>query len=140
MFFDSKKLDNAKDIDVVIPMYNLIEYSNNFSKRSWSLWQYYWVEKTLTDPGAIDNVSGNSAPFKFIQKLTGYTGNNVLKELKWYNFYCYMEENYSKIQKIIEKILESLFLISIIWHQTHYFFENYQQLLIIISHYFIIGH
>ena len=52
-------------------MYNLIECSNNFSKRSWSLWQYYWVEKTLTDPGAIDNVSDNSAPFKVIQKLIG---------------------------------------------------------------------
>ena len=32
---------NAKDIDVVMPMYNLIEYSNNYSKTSRSLWQYY---------------------------------------------------------------------------------------------------
>ena len=27
-------IDNAKDIDIVVPMYNLIEYSNNFSKTS----------------------------------------------------------------------------------------------------------
>ena len=32
---------NAKEIDVVVPMYNLIEYSNNYSKTSGSLWQYY---------------------------------------------------------------------------------------------------
>ena len=32
-------IDNPKDIDIVVPMYNLIEYSNNFSKTS--LWQYY---------------------------------------------------------------------------------------------------
>ena len=32
-------IDNAKDIDIVVPMYNLTEYSDNFSKTS--LWQYY---------------------------------------------------------------------------------------------------
>ena len=34
-------IDNAEDIDIVMPMYNLIEYSNNYSKTSGSLWQYY---------------------------------------------------------------------------------------------------
>ena len=29
----------AKDIDVVMPMYNLLEYSDNYSKISGSLWQ-----------------------------------------------------------------------------------------------------
>ena len=33
--------DNAKDIDIVMPMYNLIEYSDNYSKTSGSLWKYY---------------------------------------------------------------------------------------------------
>ena len=32
--------DNTQDIDIVKPMYNLIEYSDN-SKTSGSLWQYY---------------------------------------------------------------------------------------------------
>ena len=35
------EIDNAQDIDIVIPMYNLIEYSDNYSKTSRSLWQYY---------------------------------------------------------------------------------------------------
>ena len=34
-------IDNAHDIDTVMPMYNLIEYSDNYSKISGSLWQYY---------------------------------------------------------------------------------------------------
>ena len=34
-------IDNAQDINIVIPMYNLIEYSDNYSKTSESLWQYY---------------------------------------------------------------------------------------------------
>ena len=33
-------LDCAKEIDVVLPMYNLVEYSDNYSKTSGSLWQY----------------------------------------------------------------------------------------------------
>ena len=35
------QVDNAEDIDTVRPMYNLIEYSNAYSKTSGSLWQYY---------------------------------------------------------------------------------------------------
>ena len=34
---DNTHIDNAKDIDVVVPMYNLIKYSNNYSKTSGSL-------------------------------------------------------------------------------------------------------
>ena len=32
--------DHAKDTDVVIPMYNLLEYRNDYSKTSRNLWQY----------------------------------------------------------------------------------------------------
>ena len=35
------QVDDAHDIDVVIPMYNLIEYSDIYSKASGCLWQYY---------------------------------------------------------------------------------------------------
>ena len=38
---NNTQIDNAKDIDIVIPMYNLIEYNDNYSKTSGSLWQYY---------------------------------------------------------------------------------------------------
>ena len=63
-------------------MYNLIEYSDNYSKTPGRLWQYYRDEPTLTDPGAIDNFPGNSASFKFKQKLIGKTGNNGTKDVK----------------------------------------------------------
>ena len=35
------QVDNAKDIDIVMSMYNLMEYSDNYAKTSGSLWQYY---------------------------------------------------------------------------------------------------
>ena len=56
-----------------MPMYNLIEYSNNYSKTSGSLWQYYRGEPALT---------GNSGSFKFKQKITGSTGDDGKKMLK----------------------------------------------------------
>ena len=46
-----------------MPMYNLIEYSNNYSKTSGSLWQYY-----RTEPN--DNIT-ESESFKYKIKITG---------------------------------------------------------------------
>ena len=37
---NNTKIDNVKDIEIVMPMYNLIEYSDNYSKTSGSLWQF----------------------------------------------------------------------------------------------------
>ena len=34
------EIDNAEYVDIVMPMYNLIEYSNNYSKTYGSLWKY----------------------------------------------------------------------------------------------------
>ena len=34
-------IDNLEYLDIVIPMYNLIEYSKNYSKTTGSLWNYY---------------------------------------------------------------------------------------------------
>ena len=35
------QIDNTKEIDLVKPMFTLVKYSNNYSKTSESLWQYY---------------------------------------------------------------------------------------------------
>ena len=35
---NNTQTDNAKHIDVIMPMYNLIEYNDNYSKTSGSLW------------------------------------------------------------------------------------------------------
>ena len=61
-------IDNAHDIDIVMPMYNLIENSDNYSKTSGSLWQYY-----KDDPN--DNLT-DSESFKSKVKITGKTPNS----------------------------------------------------------------
>ena len=63
-------------------MYNLIEYSDNYSKTSRSLWQYYIDEPALNNAGAIVDFLGNSALFKFKQKITGSTGIDDAKAVQ----------------------------------------------------------
>ena len=60
----------------------LLEYSNNYSKTSGSLWKYYKDEPALTDAGTIDNFPDNSASFKFKQKITGPTGNDGTNDVE----------------------------------------------------------
>ena len=35
------QIDIAKDLDVAVPKYNLLEYSKDYRKITWSLWNYY---------------------------------------------------------------------------------------------------
>ena len=60
--------DNAEDIDGIMSMYNLIEYSDDYLKASGSLWQYYRHESALTNADALTNFTGKSASFKYKQK------------------------------------------------------------------------
>ena len=57
------EIDNAKDIDIAMLMYHLIEYSDNYSKTSGSFWQYY-----KDDPN--DNVTQYES-FKSKMEITG---------------------------------------------------------------------
>ena len=62
---NNTQADNAKDIDIVMPMYNLIQYSDNYSKTCGSLWQYYRDEP--------NNNVVDSESFKSKIKITGKT-------------------------------------------------------------------
>ena len=58
-------IDTTQDIDIIMPIYNLIEYSNNYSKTSGSLWQYYKDESN-------DHLE-NPESFKSKVRITGRT-------------------------------------------------------------------
>ena len=81
---NNKEIDHAQNIDVVIPMYNLIEYSDNYSKAFGCLWQYNRNEPFIDNNGAIIDVPDNpgSASFENKQKMTGQTGNNGTKDVQ----------------------------------------------------------
>ena len=66
-------------------MYNIIEYSDTYSKTSESLWQYYRCEPSLDNNGNIIDFpddNNNSASFIFKKQITGQTGNGGKKDVK----------------------------------------------------------
>ena len=65
-------IDNAEDLDVVMPMYNLLEYSKNYRKTAGSLWNYYRDEPN--NPPATDYNADpitNSESFKYKSSIAG---------------------------------------------------------------------
>ena len=58
-----------------MPVYKLIEYSDNYSKTSGSLWQYCKEILAVDDEGDIVNFNGANATdsFSFTAKITGQT-------------------------------------------------------------------
>ena len=56
------KIDNAEDLDVVMPMYNLLEYSKNYRKTTCSLWNYYRDEPNSgVDNGITYSIMGSKS-------------------------------------------------------------------------------
>ena len=72
------EIDNAQNIDLAMPMYNLIVYSDNYSKSSGSLWQYCKEITAVNNEGNIVDFNGANATdsFNFKTKITGQTAAN----------------------------------------------------------------
>ena len=70
-------IEDASDLDIVIPMYNLLEYSKNYRKIIESLYNYYRDELSDdADDNNFDNIKVvNSNTFKYKNKKTGNTYN-----------------------------------------------------------------
>ena len=63
---NSASIDYVEDLDIVMPMYNLLQYSQNCSMASGSLWNYYRQEIDDADDNASDGKS-----FKYKTKIIG---------------------------------------------------------------------
>ena len=98
--------DNAKDNDVVVPMHNLIRYSDIYWITSVNLWQYYSDEPTLSSAGSIidlpsnnnnnnninnndnnnrnnnNNNNNNIVSFKSKEKITGQADSNGTQDVE----------------------------------------------------------
>ena len=78
--------DNAEDIDIVMPMYSLIEHiSYIIEYTSGSLWQYYRDETALDNNDNIIDFCINdkeSISFGFKQQITGQTRNDGIRDVE----------------------------------------------------------
>ena len=81
---NNTQIDNAKDIDIVMHMYNLIEYSDNYAKTTGSLWQYCKDIPARNKNYEIVVFTGNNLTdsFNFKAKITGQTGDDGTKDVE----------------------------------------------------------
>ena len=71
------KIDNADNLDVVMPMYNLLEYSKNYNKTTGSLWNYYRDEPNSSTDN--DNITHSTLKsFDYKANFIGNVKNNNL--------------------------------------------------------------
>ena len=96
-------VDDANFTNIEIPMYNLIEYSDNYSYTSGSLWQFKRDEQHIDNNGAFINITAeNSSSFKYKSNFIGNTnadgvnrkqeGAKIVVTLKYFsNFWRSLE-------------------------------------------------
>ena len=72
---NNELIEDADDLDIVMPMYNLLEYSKNYRKTIGSLYNYYRDE--LNNDANLNNFANNnvvsSEAFKYKTKIIGNT-------------------------------------------------------------------
>ena len=67
-------IDNAEDLDIVIPMYNLLQYSKNYRKTTRRLWNYHRDEPNSGISGENNNINytiKDSNSFDYKTSITG---------------------------------------------------------------------
>ena len=82
---NNEHVNNADNVDIIMPMYDLIEYSNNYSDTSGSLWQFKRDEQNMNNGNPANVTKDDSTSFKykssFFKPLTA-DNNGVFKDVK----------------------------------------------------------
>ena len=85
------QIDDNYDIEVVMPMYNLLEHSEIYSKTSGSSWQYSRDELALNNNDFIFDFPGNDNKgnwLKFKPKTTRRTNNDeIMVPLRYLRYF-----------------------------------------------------
>ena len=69
---NDEHVETAENLDIIMPMYNLIEYSDNYADSSGSLYQFKRDKSPMNDAGNPNNVAlDNSTSFKYKASLLG---------------------------------------------------------------------
>ena len=69
---NDEHVETAENLDIIMPMYNLIEHSDNYADSSGRLYQFKRYESPMNDAGNPNNVAlDNSTSFKYKVSLSG---------------------------------------------------------------------
>ena len=69
---NGEHVETAENLDIIMPMYNLTEYSDNYADSSGTLYQFKRDEQPMNDAGSLNNVAlDNSTSFNYKKILLG---------------------------------------------------------------------
>ena len=80
---NDEHVDDANDLDIAMTMYNLIEYNDNYSDTSRSLWQFKRSEQNIINgniPVGVD--STNSTSFEYKSSSIKKSDDGAFKNVK----------------------------------------------------------
>ena len=78
IIINDEHLEKAEDLDIVMPMYNLLEYSDNYQDST----GYFYQFKRDEPPDDNANVRNNTASLVYKSKLIKGTDNNNVNNVK----------------------------------------------------------
>ena len=78
---NDEHVETAENLDIIMPMYNLIEYSENYADSSGSLYQFKRDESPIDNAGNPLNVAlDNSVSFKYTTSLLEKADDDVCND------------------------------------------------------------
>ena len=86
-YINDEHIETADNLDIIMSMYSLLEYSDNYADSSGGLWQFTRDEQNMTNAGNLDTcITDDSSSFKYKSSLLGNPaaagGNGVLRNAK----------------------------------------------------------
>ena len=80
---NDEHVETAESLDIIMPMYNLLEYSDNYADSSGGLWQFKRDEQNMNNDRDLVNVTiADSSSFKYKSSLFKNINNGVLENVK----------------------------------------------------------
>ena len=83
---NDERIHTAENLDIIMPMYNLTEYSDNYADTSRSLWKFRRTEQNMNNRNLADVTTNDSTSFKykssFIGESTAVGRNRVFRKVR----------------------------------------------------------
>ena len=66
---NDEHVETAENLDIIMPVYNLLEYSGNYADSTGSLWQFKRDEQNMNNGNPADVTTADSSSFKYKPSL-----------------------------------------------------------------------
>ena len=79
---NDEHVDTTDNLDIIMPMYNLIEYCDNYSDISGNLWQFKRDEQNMNNKNPANVTTANSSSFKYKSSIFNHQLILIMEYLK----------------------------------------------------------